>query len=158
MASRSSGATKTPRPSFSSPPIKPALHHNPYIDMTSPVATSASPPSLAADGPYMTMTASAGGARSGTHTRSSSFGEDVVDGYVPMAPQSLASSLTSRDGTAMDDAGAYLDMQLGNIKNHIKLTIETWLNLKYDSENSIIPDTSPCSSVKARKFYRNHQD
>ena len=48
------------------------------------------------------------GTRSGTHTRSSSFCEDMTDSYIPMAPQSLASSsVTSRDA----DDNCYMDMQ-----------------------------------------------
>lgn len=49
------------------------------------------------------------GTRSGTHTRSSSFCEDMTDSYIPMAPQSLASSsVTSRDA----DDSCYMDMQV----------------------------------------------
>ena len=109
----------TPAPS-GPPPIKPPLHpQNPYMEMSSPVTTSswASPPSVH-DG-YMPMYPSANGpgsvgTRSGTHTRSSSFCEDGGGGgaagpesYVPMAPQSVASSVTSRD----EDGGSYMDMQ-----------------------------------------------
>ena len=99
------------------PPIKPPLHQNPYMEMSSPATVSSSswssPPNVP-DG-YMPMYPSSSGPgsvgnRSGTHTRSSSFCEDVTDGsYVPMAPQSVASnsSATSRE----DDASSYMDMQ-----------------------------------------------
>ena len=104
------------RPSFSSPPIKPALHQNPYMEMTSPVTpptASWSPPNNSDNGNYMSMQP---GTRSGTHTRSSSLGEDVPDGYVPMAPQSVASSLASRDGH-LDEPGPYMDMSRWNPGN-----------------------------------------
>ena len=105
------------------PPIKPPLHplvqptNNAYMEMSSPVSTAqsswASPPSL--PDAYLPMfppgsAPGSVGTRSGTHTRSSSFCEDPPgESYVPMAPQSVASSVTSRDG----DAGSYMDMQCG---------------------------------------------
>lgn len=103
----------TPVPS-GPPPIKPPLHpQNPYMDMSSPVTTSswASPPPSANDG-YLPMYPSGSapgsvGTRSGTHTRSSSFCDEPAESYVPMAPQSVASSVTSRD----EDGGSYMDMQ-----------------------------------------------
>ncbi|KAI9558787.1 putative insulin receptor substrate [Daphnia sinensis] len=103
----------TPVPS-GAPPIKPPLHpQNPYMDMSSPVTTStwASPPPSAPDG-YLPMYPSGSapgsiGTRSGTHTRSSSFCDEPAESYVPMAPQSVASSVTSRD----EDGGSYMDMQ-----------------------------------------------
>ncbi|XP_057369287.1 mucin-17-like [Daphnia carinata] len=103
----------TPVPS-GAPPIKPPLHpQNPYMDMSSPVTTStwASPPPNAQDG-YLPMYPSGSapgsiGTRSGTHTRSSSFCDEPAESYVPMAPQSVASSVTSRD----EDGGSYMDMQ-----------------------------------------------
>ena len=97
------------------PPIKPPLHpQNPYMDMSSPVTTSswASPPASAHDG-YLPMYPSGSapgsvGTRSGTHTRSSSFCDEPPESYVPMAPQSVASSVTSRD----EEGGSYyMDMQ-----------------------------------------------
>lgn len=104
----------TPVPS-GAPPIKPPLHpQNPYMDMSSPVTTStwASPPPPSAQDGYLPMYPSGSapgsvGTRSGTHTRSSSFCDEPVESYVPMAPQSVASSVTSRD----EDGGLYMDMQ-----------------------------------------------
>lgn len=105
----------TPAPS-GPPPIKPPLHpQNPYMEMSSPVTASnswASPPSVH-DG-YIPMYPTGSGpgsvgTRSGTHTRSSSFClEDTPESYVPMAPQSVASSVTS---TRDEDVGSYMDMQ-----------------------------------------------
>ena len=94
------------------PPIKPPLHPNPYMEMTSPGANGgswASPPQ-GNDGymPMCPVNSAPGsiGTRSGTHTRSSSFCDDpAVDSYVPMAPLSVASSMASRDGDG------YMDMQ-----------------------------------------------
>ena len=43
----------------------------------------------------------------GNHTRSSSFYDKPPKSYVPMAPQSVASSVTSRD----EEGGSYMDMQ-----------------------------------------------
>lgn len=105
----------TPTPlSSGPPPIKPPLHpQSSYMEMSSPVTTStswASPPSVQ-DGYLPMFPPGSGpgsvGTRSGTHTRSSSFCEDPPDSYVPMAPQSVASSVTSRDG----EGGSYMDMQ-----------------------------------------------
>ena len=106
-----------PRPG--PPPIKPPLHQNPYMEMASPTAASwSSPPNVAQDG-YMPMyplgyASGPGsvGTRSGTHTRSSSFCEDVTDGsYVPMAPQSVASDASSRDED-VTSSSSYMDMQI----------------------------------------------
>ena len=93
------------------PPIKPPLHpQNPYMDMSSPVTTSswASPPASAHDG-YLPMYSSGSapgsvGTLFGTHTRSSSFWDKPPESYVPMTPQSVASSVTSRD----EEGGSYM--------------------------------------------------
>ena len=108
--------------------VLPGLHpEDAYVDMSSPVAASWSPPPAAgtSDDCYMSMlpstsgttagTPSGGpgsvGTRSGTHTRSSSFGEDfssgLADGYVPMAPLSIASSCASRE----EDGAGYMEMR-----------------------------------------------
>lgn len=121
MSSSRVGGEK-PKTSTDPPPIKPPLHQNPYMQMSSPSTTapsSWSSPSNALPDGYMPMYPHSSGpgsvgTRSGTHTRSSSFCEDVTDGsYVHMAPQSVASnsSTTSRD----EDVGSsYMDMQSGS--------------------------------------------
>ena len=126
LASVSSGGV----PSSGPPPIKPPLlPQNPYMEMSSPVASSPSssslvwsptPPALPPPHPtagvinipsssdlnYIPMyppgsAPGSVGTYSGTHTRSSSFCEDTTDGsYVPMAPQSVASNSST---TSRDD-------------------------------------------------------
>ena len=124
-SSSSRPITNKARPSFPTPPIKPPLHQNPYMDMSSPGSTGTAvgigigwSPTNAPDG-YMNMNGCGGGGgpgsvgtRSGTHTRSSSFGEDVTDfgGYVPMAPLSVAnSSANSREEIHLA-GGDYMEM------------------------------------------------